>query len=366
MQAMRRTHPPYVYRERTRHGRWVLYFRRGKGRRIRLPDDIASDEFQAAYQAALTGNAPPSKTTRTPPHSLAWLIERYAESAAWQQLSVLTRKQRESIFREAIKRSDNAVFAAITEADIQRAIDKRAGTPAAANNFLKSMRSLFAWAVRNGHVKHDPTHNVERVKYKTDGFPVWTIDEVAAYCAYHPIGTKARLTLELLLLTGLRRSDIVRLGRQHVRDNVLTTRTVKTNAEVSIRLPQELLHLIAISPTGELHFLVTERGTPFTVESFGNWFRARCREAGIKKNAHGLRKLSATLAAEGGAAAHQLMAQFGWSTIAQAETYTRRADRARLGVAASEIVAGQIERNIPRTSISGAGKSRKLSIKSDR
>ena len=218
MQAMRRTHPPYVYRERTRHGRWVLYFRRGKGRRIRLPDDIASDEFQAAYQAALTGNAPPSKTTRTPPHSLAWLIERYAESAAWQQLSVLTRKQRESIFREAIKRSDNAVFAAITEADIQRAIDKRAGTPAAANNFLKSMRSLFAWAVRNGHVKHDPTHNVERVKYKTDGFPVWTIDEVAAYCAYHPIGTKARLTLELLLLTGLRRSDIVRLGRQHVRD----------------------------------------------------------------------------------------------------------------------------------------------------
>ena len=149
---------------------------------------------------------------------------------------------------------------------------KRAGTPAAANNFLKSMRSLFAWAVRNGHVKHDPTHNVERVKYKTDGFPVWTIDEVAAYCAYHPIGTKARLTLELLLLTGLRRSDIVRLGRQHVRDNVLTTRTVKTNAEVSIRLPQELLHLIAIFTDRRIAFFWSPsvaRRLPWRVSGIG-------------------------------------------------------------------------------------------------
>ena len=63
----------------------------------------------------------------------------------------------------------------------------------------------------------------------------------------------------------------------------------------------------------------------------------------LKKSAHGLRKLSATLLAESGAGAHQLMALYGWSNIAQAEVYTRGADRARLGVEASEIVAGQIK-----------------------
>lgn len=31
--------PPFVYREKNRHGRWVTYFRRGKGRRTRLQAD---------------------------------------------------------------------------------------------------------------------------------------------------------------------------------------------------------------------------------------------------------------------------------------------------------------------------------------
>ncbi|NGO50495.1 hypothetical protein [Allomesorhizobium camelthorni] len=35
------------------------YFRRGKGPRFRLPDDIASAEFQAAYQAAAEGKPLP-------------------------------------------------------------------------------------------------------------------------------------------------------------------------------------------------------------------------------------------------------------------------------------------------------------------
>ena len=359
MQVMRRTFPPYVYRERTRHGRRVLYFRRGKGRRIRLPDDTESPEFQAAYQAALTGNPPPSKTTRTPPHSLAWLIDRYMESAAWRQLAVETRRIYGNLYQDAICRSCNAPFAAITQSDIQRAIDRRAETPAQANNFLKAMRGLFAWALKNGHTVQNPAQGVERIRYKTDGFPTWVMDDVIAFRARHAIGTKARLAIEMLLLTGLRRSDIVVAGHQHLRGDVFTIRTAKTGIIVTIRFPEWLMDLIAVSPTGDLHFIVNQYKQPFSVSGFSTWFQGRCREAGIKKSAHGLRKLSATLAAEGGAAAHQLMAQFGWKTITQAETYTRQADRARLGVQASEIVARQIKHDIPRTSVPGAGKPHK-------
>jgi len=61
----------------------------------------------------------------------------------------------------------------------------------------------------------------------------------------------------------------------------------------------------------------------------------------VTKLAHRLRKLSATLAAEGGAT-HQLFAQYGWTNIATAEIYTRGVDRKRLGIAASRIVADQI------------------------
>jgi hypothetical protein len=53
--------------------------------------------------------------------------------------------------------------------------------------------------------------------------------------------------------------------------------------------------------TGDLTFLVTKHGKPFTANGFGNWFRDRCDEARLPQcSAHGLRKAGATIAAENG------------------------------------------------------------------
>jgi hypothetical protein len=46
-----------------------------------------------------------------------------------------------------------------------------------------------------------------------------------------------------------------------------------------------------------------------------------------------LRKAGATIAANNGATAHQLMAMFGWSTLKMAEVYTRGADQELLAEA---------------------------------
>jgi enterobacteria phage integrase len=51
---MRRKLPPFVECWRDRHGRLRVYFRRDRGRRIALPTTIASEEFNAAYQSALS------------------------------------------------------------------------------------------------------------------------------------------------------------------------------------------------------------------------------------------------------------------------------------------------------------------------
>ena len=48
---------------------------------------------------------------------------------------------------------------------------------------------------------------------------------------------------------------------------------------------------------GDLTFLVTEQGKPFTVNGIGNWFRDRCVEAEVPGRAHGLRKAGAMIAA---------------------------------------------------------------------
>jgi hypothetical protein len=52
-------------------------------------------------------------------------------------------------------------------------------------------------------------------------FHTWTIDEVHQFEHKHPIGSKARLALALLLYTGVRQSDVVELGRQMERGRAL-------------------------------------------------------------------------------------------------------------------------------------------------
>jgi integrase len=166
------------------------------------------------------------------------------------------------------------------------------------------------------------------------GHHTWTVGEVRQFEKRHPIGTKARLALGLLLWTGVRRSDLVKLGKQHVRDGLLrfTQQKNRRRKPVQIVVPilPELQKLIDTSPTGDLTFLVTGAGAPYTVRGFGNWFRDRCIEAGVPGRAHGLRKAGAVTAAENGATTMQLMSIFGWLSVEEAERYTKAAQREKL------------------------------------
>ena len=76
-----------------------------------------------------------------------------------------------------------------------------------------TLRSLCPFAVKRGMAATDPTANVRLRAIKGDGFHTWTEDEIAQFEAHHPIGSKPRLALALLLYTAQRRSDVVRMGR---------------------------------------------------------------------------------------------------------------------------------------------------------
>jgi integrase len=159
---------------------------------------------------------------------------------------------------------------------------------------------------------------------------------------------------------------VVRLGRQHVTKAVITFRMEKDRGDGVVYPPvlPVLAATIAASKTGDLTFLVTERGTPFVKESFGNWFREACRKAGCPGSAHGLRKAGATRAAENGATVNQLMALFGWKTEKMALLYTRKADRKRLAsMAAPLLLTAQAENEKFPHLRSGAGGKPKRSRK---
>jgi integrase len=334
---MPRPRPPYLHRHVTRHGKVVWYVQKPGSRHVRIRPEFGTPEFAAAYEAAIAG-AHPTRPNAAPGNgTLAWLIARYRETSAWVALSAATRRQRENIFKQVIERSGAKPYSTVTQGSILAGRERRKDTPAQARNFLDAMRGLFAWAVKAQMVRINPVVGVENPpRKKGDGFRPWTEDDVTRYEARWLRGTRQRVWLDVLLYTGLRRGDAVRLGRQHVRDGIARLKTEKSDHTIQVTLPilPALATTLAAGPCGQLTFIAGANGKPFTKESFGNEFRVACAAAGVPGSAHGVRKLAATRAANNGATVAQLEALFGWTGGTMASLYTRSADRERLAIEA--------------------------------
>jgi len=337
---MPRKRPPYIRHERTRHGKMIWTFRR-KGEYRQLPDEYGTPEFWEAYNAALVGRKP-QKPASASKGTIAWLVAQYKQSPAFASYADSTRRVRDNILAALVRESGSVLFSKVERRHMQAALDKKFKTPNAANNALIVISQMFKWAVKAEHIAENPCDGVSLIDVDSDGFHAWTIEEVDQYRAAHPIGTMPRLAIDMLLFLGLRRSDVIVAGRQHVKDGVLSIKTKKTGTWVYLTICTELAGSINATKTGEMAFLTSATGRPFaSAQSFGNWFKTQCRVAGLPSRcaAHGVRKTGATIAAENGATAHELMAMYGWSRLEMAELYTKEADKRRLAKGASERIA---------------------------
>jgi integrase len=355
----------YVVEDVDRHGNVRIYFRRKGQRKIRLAEMPGTGEFEAEYQRAFSGTLkPPTKQhSAAMPGTMRWLCEQYYTSAAFQSLAPSTRKVRRGILEEICQRAGQFRYAMMESTHVAKLRDEKAAFPHAANNRVKTLRQLFAWAIspEYGYAKKNPARDVTKLRgTNPDGIRAWTEHDALRYEARHSIGTKARLAFDLLLYTGVRRSDVVRLGPQMERwftENLPDGNTVEMQKLVftetkggsriikthELPILPPLRQSIDATLTGHLVYLVTEFGKPHSAKAFGNWFKKRCREAGLEGlSAHGLRKLGAQRCAEAGATEHQLMALFGWTNPQQAAVYTKKANRAKLETQAAALLQAQI------------------------
>jgi len=342
----------YIYRDLDRHGNRRIFVRRF-GRKIRLRQPEGTEAFLEEYREALVASAQPAATSvpaRPEKGQLRWLLVQYYESASYQGLEARTQRVRRLILDDICMAKGKKPYTYMEARHVEAIRDAKAKTPEAANARVKALRQVFTWAVKQKLVKSNPALEVEYFSTGSQGWHTWTIDEIRQYEAKHPVGSRARLALALLLYTGVRRSEVVRLGRQMIRSGWLTFTQTKNQKrdpiQVSIPVLPELQAVIDETPSGNMTFLVTEFGRPFTADGFGNRFRKWCNEAGLRHcSAHGLRKAGASIAAENGATTHQLMAMFGWKTVKQAEHYTRKANRKLLAGGAMHFVSLEQNKN---------------------
>ncbi len=360
----------YVHADVDRHGNRRIYFWRRPGAKVRITEPIGSPAFAARYQELLDGKGTTTEAgvDRVKPGTLRWLVSAYVTSTAFRSLDSTTQRIRrqtlEHCCREPLAPGRSECFAEFpldrvgTKA-LRVLRDRKAGLPEAANGRVKALRGLFRWGLAEEHVAGNPARDLERIAHASTGTRPWTLDDVTQFEARHPVGSKARLAMAILLYTGMRRSDAVQFGPPHVQDGWISKPQFKGRTRhaqrIEVPMLEPLARIIEQSSTGPTTWLVTEYGHPFTIAGFGNWFRDRCDEAGLRGlSAHGLRKAGATRAADAGASTHTLMSMFGWRSMAEAETYTKAADRKRLARDGMALIV-----SVPTKETSGNNKPKK-------
>jgi integrase len=321
-----RRRPPYPYVQciRDRRGHPHAYLRKPGLPRIALPLPVGSRAFVEAYQAA--PEAPPAPVMgKAKPRSIAALVDLYCHSRKWTDLAPSSQRSYRYVLGPFVAEHGHRSCVQMEAKHVDAIMDAMVGTPVQANRLRKLLSRMMRMAIRQGWRKDNPAAVCDNFKIKSKGHRPWSVEEIAAFEATYPIGSDERLAFALLLYTGQRVSDVVRMGRQHAKDGVITIKQKKSGVtvEVSIPIRPELKVVLdevqsrRIAPT----FLLNQYGKARSAAGLSTMFGQWCEKAGLPADAHahGLRKSFNTDAAEAGCTPHEIMALSGHKTLAEVE-----------------------------------------------
>lgn len=329
---MRHRKPKYVNTYKDRHGKERIYYREPGKPQVPLPGPLYSEEFWIAYHKAKE-NEP--RAIGKPPKAgtIAAAVKGYYGSAEFKQLAAST----QAVYRRILDRfatdHGDAPIAGLQTKHVNVLIDQKSDTPAAANILRKRLSGLFEYAKSVGMIETNPAKDAKRIKIKSAGYRSWSETDIQKYRARWPEGSPERIAMEILLHTGLRRSDAVRLGWEHLDDGVLSISTQKSQGIVELHIPMHRdLAFVYELPKEKMTFITTKYGKPRSAKAFTNWLREAAHAAGLPDNSspHGLRKAACRRLAEAGCTALEIMSITGHRDIKEVERYTKAAEMKRL------------------------------------
>ena len=311
--------PKHVYSFASQHGTERLVFRRKGFKSGYFKAAFGTKEFQAEYDRFMepeTAPEPAAPASKAVPGTIDDLVTRYFSVPTRLGPTEVTQGKIRAVIEDfragrGHKRVALVTFEAIDKIVAKKLVktgtgNKTKGGVHAARKLRKELIRLFDFAVKAGMVARNPVRDSEKVKTpageKSTGFHSWTEAEIDRFRAHHKLGTRERMAMELLLWTDQRRSDVVTMGKAQIQDGRLPVTQEKTGEILWLAVAPQLLEaIVAMKPedTSPFCFLMTRRGKPFSKESFGNFFKKACVDAGLPHcTAHGLRKATLRRMAE--------------------------------------------------------------------
>lgn len=334
----RRWLPENVTDYKDRHGKVRYRFRRKGCPTYSFRHAPGTEGFREEYEAARQGVVEPQ--ARFVPFTYDALIASYYRTSKWLGMRASSQATYRGILERFRKTNGGKDVRGVTAGAIDAKLGRMSDTPAAANNLRKSLNRIHRHAVKLGWRTDNPVEATDAFK-AGKGWHCWTEDEIAAFKARWPLGTRERLALELLLGTALRESDVVSVGRQHRQGGELALSHGKNDSDTTVPIGPDLQAAMDAFDSGNLTYIATKYGKPFTVKGFYNWFKRACVKAGLPHcSPHGVRKATSRRLAEAGATPLEGRAVTGHKTDRMFAYYAESANKRTLaGVAMGKVVA---------------------------
>jgi integrase len=232
-----------VYRDR--HGTVRRYFRRRGQKEVRLKGEPGTTEFMLAYEAALGTRA--RRTDEAKVGTFTRIITDYYRSASFANLKPSSRKLYRLVLDRIAERHGHRLVCDARRTDVRKIVEEiGAAKPAMANVTRAVLRLLMQYAVETELRLDNPVAGLKT--YRTGTRHTWTDDELSRFEQRWRLGTRERLAFALLLYTGQRAGDIVKMRRSDLSEGFIRVVQEKTGAELSIPLHPAIMAAIRAVP----------------------------------------------------------------------------------------------------------------------
>ncbi len=279
----------------------------------RLTADPIKDRiaFIAEFNEMRRANAEPEKET------LAGLIVQYKSSAAYSELSAVSKRDYDPFLADLSKQFGDMPTLALNEHG-PRAIFKgwretMSANPRKADRAWAVAKRVFSWAVDMELIIRNPCAGGGHLWKGSRADIIWTDEQIDAAKAH--LGKELWQALMLALWTGQRQGDLLALtwtayDGQHIR-----LKQSKTGKRVTIRVHSELKKMLdEMTRSDAVNVLVNTRGKPWSSDGFKTSWGKATKKAGISGvTFHDLRGTFITKARRSGATMEEIAAASGHS-----------------------------------------------------
>jgi len=246
----------HLGRKRSRVRKYVDGVRKVLGE-LPVDSDPASPEFQAAYHAILRGERPADAlagvAARGGSGTVNAAIQQYLDSTTFREDAESTQALRRPMLASVSRLVGTLPLIKMDRTWIERWLEQASTKNVQRTRYL-TIRAFLKWAHEVVHlIAVNPTDGMKVKGGTIKGHPTWRDDQIAQFRACHPLGSMARLALELMLTLTARRGDAIALGRQHLKNGWLSYIQQKNKKRkpvtVEIPVPPELAAAIAACPS---------------------------------------------------------------------------------------------------------------------